>query len=202
MSTPSESSRPEDASEYRGMLCLEGEWGEDLTDHRTVQPLVAYVASISDCDYLHRRVQNTAGLLDLVDRWCQDEALTTYGILYIAAHGGAGSVCLGSYSDPETDVTLDQLEGVIDGRGAGGIIYLGACSVVRQEEDVRHFVSRTGLSAVAGYTADVDFVLSSAVDLIALNALSQYAAAGWARRHIEKQVPHLVERLGFRIIKA
>lgn len=179
-------------------MCLEGEWVDALTDRKTVQPLVAYVSSITPCDYVHRRVQDTETLLSLVDRWCVDEDLQTFGILYITAHGAPGSLWL---DDDDGEVTLDRLGETIDGRGEGGILYLGSCSVVADEAATKRFAQRAGLSAVVGYTESVDFAAGSAVDLLALYALNKYARAGNASNYISRQMPGLVDEMGFRVIR-
>jgi hypothetical protein len=92
-----------------------------------------------------------------------------------------GGICVG-----DETATLERLGEHLDGQLDECVIYFGSCSVMgTNEDDIDALLERTGASAAMGYTEDVDWVDSAAMDLIALGQLAYYEKLGNALNRLE-----------------
>lgn len=178
-----------------GIFCIEGTWSPKLTDSTSVLPLLTYIRGISGIPYIHRYVETVEGLENLILRWPQKQ-YAHYTLGYLGFHGTPGCLNVG-----RRQLSLARLGELLEGRGEGKTIYFGSCSVLDAPDgELRDFVRQTGVRAVAGYVAAVDWFESSAVDLLLIDALDQYERLPYAERWLWRSAPDLLRRLGFKMI--
>ncbi len=97
-------------------------------------------------------------------------------------------------------VTLEKLGEILNGMCSGKILYFGSCSVLRAtDERLDAFCSLTGSPCVVGFTRDVDWIASAALDLILLQAIATRKDPDAVRRALEQQFAGLSTALGLRV---
>jgi hypothetical protein len=136
----------------------------------------------------------------LVDSW-QKARYREYGILYLAFHGRPGELVI----DGDVTMSIEELGERIRFRKRQRIVYFGSCSVLRGDiRPLKTFLERSGTKAVCGYTTDVDWMMSAALDLVAINELQKYSSThrglAAAERSIRASTRALSGRLGFRMV--
>jgi hypothetical protein len=118
----------------------------------------------------------------------------SYRILYLAFHGSMGEIHLAD----GTAVGLPYLAHLMGGRFTDWIVHFGSCGTIgADDEELEGFVRKAGVAAVMGYTKDVDWVESAAMDLILLSVMQKYVDMNALVRRIKRDYPGLVGRLGF-----
>src|SRR5262245_22308973 len=76
------------------ILCLEGEWsGEDLTDERTVLPMLQLLQAANEATFIHRRVGTKQQLLHYLRLWFKEQL--DFYTLYLGFHGSEGELAVG-----------------------------------------------------------------------------------------------------------
>jgi hypothetical protein len=121
----------------------------------------------------------------------------SYDILYLAFHGAPGQF----YLADDTAVSLEALQDYMATRFSDWIIHFGCCSTIRvASERLQDFVATTQVKMIMGYTKDVDWIESSAMDLLIFQALQQYVDLHACWRHLQKSYPDLVARTGLNVV--
>lgn len=177
-----------------GVFLLEGQWTPKLTGTDSVLPLITYMRGIGMISSMaHRYVDTTEGLLQAARQWGQKQ-YDHLQLGYFGFHGDPGALRLG-----RTLVPLDDLAEVLRARCGNRIIYFGSCSVFAGKADeTEHFLKITGARAVIGYTRDVEWVESSAFDLLLFDALTRYQRLRPAETWLRTTHRDFCDRLGLR----
>lgn len=153
-----------------GIFCLEGEWETDLTDRRSVLPLLDMLERLGVAPYIHRDFGTEDELARYLRIW--GNGYRDFPVLYLASHGDRGVVACG-----DGDIDLPTIASLI-GRGAAGrTVYFGSCLTAYYAEDLKAFVGQTHAAAVVGYRKTVDWLESSAFDLLLLERLTRGTGA-------------------------
>lgn len=189
-----------------GILCLEGDWSRDLAKAASVEPMLRLLTHWNPhyVPYIHRNVSTPDGLKNYLTRWLT-RRYNRYPILYIACHGTPGVVCLDHDCRVGYQVSLDSLEETLAGRCQGRVLYFGSCGTLRTpSERLETFLRTTGALAVLGYARDVDWLSSTAFELLVLGAMQRFGMTtrgmGAVRRQISRQAAGLEEELSFRML--
>ena len=184
---------PRTDSYAKNIACLESLWNNDLEDRWSVRPILDVVANTYDLKLAHLTC-NTEPEFSFNLRMFGKRR--SYGILYLAFHGSPGAL----YLADETELTLEALQELMASRFTDWIIHFGSCSTIAvPRQRLRSFVAETQVSMVMGYTKDIDWIESSAFDLILFQALQQYVDMGAFWRHITGAYPDLIERTGLTV---
>ena len=176
-----------------GVFCVEGQWDDNLTDRLSVRPALELLERLGAIQFIHKDVATVAELDYFLDRWTM-KSYRPYAVGYFAMHGTPSKLSLsGRHS-----VTLHHIAQQLDGRCAGRRLYFGSCSVMNAPDHaLRDFLKVTRAELVCGYTKEVDWVESAALDVGLLADLAEgtqrtlLAKAHWRA---------LTEKLGFRIL--
>ena len=191
-------SRPRPSPKY--IFCIEGNWDSSLAQRTTVRPVLELLEAHAGVKYIYRDCSTRNELDFLLDKWRQ-KGYGDYKILYLAFHGQPGRIII----DSRSTVTLDELAESMPCRTSRRLIYFGACSVMRVDKRViRRFIHSAGVRAACGYTTDVDWIPSTALDLIAMNELQRFSftrpGLQAAEKSIRENTRRLAGRLGFRMV--
>ena len=120
----------------------------------------------------HRKAINGDELLTHVKEWAGGEDWV-YSILYFWGHGSPNALWLGDEGNDQ--VSLDQISKVItdtwdwEETGRAGLVHFGACSTMRLTDD--KFLRASGVAAVSGYRADVDWIDSLAFEMLYMSRI-------------------------------
>jgi len=178
-----------------GVMCLEGEWTRDLTDHSSVRPSLELLERLEVIDFAHRDVATVPELTEYLNRWTLKKH-QRYGVLYLAVQGSPGPVMIG-----DSRLSLDDLAVPLERRCRGRVIYFGRCSSIDLEDQTLDaFLRRTRARAVCGYSTEVDWGESAAFDLLLLGSLARYKRIDAPFRYLDRQHGQFVKRLRFKAI--
>jgi hypothetical protein len=110
-----------------------------------------------------------------------------FGILYLAAHGLRGQIELDGGL-----ITLEELSGMMKRRYEGWAVHFGSCLVMGAPlSDIKAFKRETGAALVSGYEFAVEWIQSSAFEMIWLSVLIQ------GKNRLPKYGNSLAETTGF-----
>lgn len=147
----------------KGIFCIEGSWEKDHRDKKSVIKVLEFLECIEDVKSITKQCHNPLTLKELLS----DSMLTKYSkyaIIYLAFHGSPGEIFVGKRNQT---VTLDEIADIIGNKANGKIIHFGCCSTLDMDGwAIRRFLKKTNALAVSGYTEDIDFLQSTAFDLL------------------------------------
>jgi hypothetical protein len=136
-----------------------------------------------------------------------------YPILYLAFHGGKGSLLLHKRSGGtgsrilEDELKLGQLGEMLGPRCQGRVLFLAGCRTLYPHGHVlRSLCRRTGALAIIGYRAEVTWLRATAFEAIVLASLAEVSmtrrGVEAAKRNIEAEAGSLARELEFTIVTA
>lgn len=153
-------------TETKNVFCLEGLWDNNLKKRSTIEPVLQLLESRQTSKYIHKNCATTTELEFYLERWSL-KAYSDYPILYLAFHGTENLVHL-----VDRAITLDKLAEILEDKCSGRIIIIGSCSTMNiDKRHLKNFVIKTDALALFGYKTDVDWVKSTANDLLVFEAL-------------------------------
>lgn len=170
---------------------MESLYDDNVESRLSMQPILDVISKIYkvkvthlSCNTLHEFEFN----LNVIRRSRKS------GVLYLAFHGASDCISL-----PDgRKLSFDELAELMGQRFKNWVVHFGSCSTCNvDQERLREFRELTGVAAVTGYTKDIDWIDSAALDLVVLRWLQEYKDMSAMRRRIEKDYPDFVERLGF-----
>lgn len=185
---------PRAASYTKQIACIESlSYREERLSAR---PLLEYVASVQSVRLSYQPC-DTEG--ELVDGLRTLARLRNDGILYLALHGNPGLIQLAD----GTELTLEDLTEHLGTRFAGWVLHFGSCSTLRASpERLAAFTEATGIPLLLGYRKTVDWMESSAMDLLIFQALQQYVDLHACWRFLERQYSSLIDCTGLGVYHA
>jgi len=185
-----------------GVLCLETYYSSEPHDRSTVRGLLEVLETNSNVSVVHRHVAERDDFEWYIENyWVADPR---YDVLYVASHGKGGSIS----DENDAKMSYQWLRNRIATKGGGRVVYLSGCETLQVSEQVlTRFTEATRAAAVAGYTKNVDWLESAAMDLIALGALAERgpgATGVWRSspaetlQNVEREHAGFAARLGWR----
>lgn len=187
----------------KGIFCLEGDWDNDLRSKRSIMPVLELLHRSNDPPVLsiRRDIGTIAEFEHYLKKWSQ-QRYSQYPLLYLAFHGDPGILYMG---DRGTHVDLDWLEEKLAGRCNGCIVHFGSCGTLDTHgKRLYRFMRNTRALAVCGYKTSVDWMLSTAFEIILLSAFQKNALtrAGIRAAHnrIKREASGLIRDLKFSLL--
>jgi len=176
-----------------GIFCVEGAWSPKLTSRASVRDLLELLEKVDGIPFIHHPVDTVDGLLDALRRWNQKQ-YARYSLGYFAFHGEPGRIQIGRRS-----VSLEELGEALRG-SSDKILYFGSCSVLRVPgHDLDAFCDLSGSPCIIGFTQDVGWLESAALDLILLDAIARRRDPRDVRQWLVEEFRGLADRLGLRV---
>ena len=107
-------------------------------------------------------------LIYFLNRFKSKSVQDKFPILYFGFHGLKECICL---AGKET-FTLTELGDVLENSAKGKVLYFASCDTVNiDERKIKKLLEKTGAIAAIGYKMDIDWMQSTAFDLLVLDAL-------------------------------
>ena len=177
------------------VLCLEGEWEKsDPLDRLSIEPSLHLLELQRYMRLVHRNV-NTVEELDYHIAGMTHRRRRRYEVLYLAFHGSATGIDLGS-----STVSLTDLADKLRHQDSGFVVYFASCGVLDAEPTaLKTFCRESGAKAIAGYTRDVDWIESAAFELLMLSSLLETTNTTPLHDRMVREHPRLTTKLGFRM---
>jgi hypothetical protein len=160
---------------HKGIFCLEGDWWNNLKKPSSVEPILELLAKSDGyrVPYVHLNVGDRRSLDLYLAKWTQ-KGFRDHPILYLAFHGNAGGIQVGDRRVPDNTVTLKALGELLEGKCKNRVIFFGSCETVNVHgKRLNTFLKQTGALAVCGYCGNVDWMLSTAFELLVLAYLQE-----------------------------
>ncbi|OGP88424.1 MAG: hypothetical protein A2157_07450 [Deltaproteobacteria bacterium RBG_16_47_11] len=151
----------------KNIVCLESFWNHDIENRLSVAPIL---------ELLSRRNGIKSTLLtcntqeELGHNLNLFKKKKDYGILYLAFHGKPGKIILDGSS-----VDMETLAGFMGKSFSHWIVYFGNCATINvKERRIFNFMKSTGILMLMGYDRPIDWLSSTALDLLLLDCLQYY----------------------------
>ncbi|KPJ60892.1 MAG: hypothetical protein AMJ46_04140 [Latescibacteria bacterium DG_63] len=157
----------------KGIFCMEGLWNPDLRAGSTVRPLLEMLRLNEEIDYIHREYATREELEFYLLKWIQKK-YDAYPILYLASHGKEGGIQLGKelYS-------VEALADLMAGKCVNRLIMFSSCSTMNiSTQQLELVLEKSGALAVCGYRVDVDWLRSTAFELLLLSKMQDNEFSG------------------------
>lgn len=178
------------SSRKRNIACLESLWTNRVENRLNVVPMLEVISRSWNARFSHLTCNTREELKYNLNLLCR----RNYGILYFAFHGSPGVIKL--HGDK---ITLEELAEMMNCRFSNWIIHFGTCATIRKEKAVHKFVEQTNVSLVTGFTRVVDWIESSAFELLLFQAFHTYKSPKVVCRSLMNKYPDLAELTGFKV---
>lgn len=193
-------------AEHTGIAVIESKWFEDSNvSVRGLFELVADLATGTPHAYHYEMASSEVALKEAIPRVAKDNACR---YLCLAMHGNERGLQLIN-DDQVTRTELKNLLVRIKGHRGAKLagIHMASCIFGTQDIAEKLFSTPTELRWMAGYTKEVEWIESSALDLLFFNylaspddpSLTEIQKIHAVARKLSENVCGLVEKLGFGI---
>lgn len=147
----------------RYIYCLEGNWNTNPRSKQNIRSILDILYYSAGIRYVYRKCNTKDEFFEYL-RQFTFKRYKNYRILYIAFHGRPNGIQIG-----RDFVTLSEIADVLEGELADCAVHFGSCSTMRTKRaNIDDFMNRTKTDLVSGYWKQVDFIESTAWDLILL----------------------------------
>ena len=184
----------------KGIYCLEGIWDEDLREKSSVRHILDLLESNKDIEYIYHDCATQEEIEYFTQKWTQKK-YCKYPILYLAFHGEKNKLLLGN----KKTYSLDTLADLLTGKCSNSIIIFGSCSTLALRKNyLTKFLYKTGALAICGYQKDVDWLPSTAFEMLILSQMQENEFSKRGITAIENKVNSLARKfkdeLKFRMV--
>ena len=153
----------------KNIFCLEGEWESDLKHKNSIKSVLDLISKNLEVDFIYRNMGIKDNLFHYLKEFSKD-TYKDYTILYLATHGLQN----GLHTNDDF-VELDEIAEICKGKLKNKIIYFGSCLTLKINDDIiQKFLKKTKALAVCGYKSEVDFLHSTALDILIIEALQNH----------------------------
>jgi len=157
----------------KGIFCIEGMWDPDLRTPSSVEPLLDLLNLNALIDYIHVDCATIVEFEFYISKWMQ-KRYERFPILYLATHGSASELQIGRES-----YSVEKLGELMEGKCENRLIMFSSCSTMRIDKRVlKRFLDRTRALAVCGYRVDVNWLWSTAFELLLLSEIQKNEFSG------------------------
>ncbi len=179
------------------VFCLEGNWRPDLRNRATIRSVLEFLSVNCNLSYIHRDCGTREEFIYYLRRWPQ-KRYEKYAIGYLAFHGQPGSLEI----NKRTYFELEELGEILEDKCAGRILHFGSCNVLDvSPARIQAFLRKTRCLCICGYRQPVDWIASSAFDLLLIDMFQYYKDVDALAKRIFESYRSLVRALHFRIIR-
>ncbi len=182
----------------KSVFCLEGNWTPDLRKRSSVRAVLEFLSANCELDYIHRDCGTIEELAYYLRKWPQ-RRYQGYTIGYMAFHGKPGILQV----DETQHLTLEELGDLLANKCRNRILHFGSCNALDVDrERIVSFLDTTGCLCMCGYRERVDWVSSSAFDILLIDMFQYYRDVDAVERQMQRYYGSLVKKLRFRIFRA
>ena len=178
------------------IYCLEGNWNKHPKSSQSIRPILDLLYTFSKVKYIYHKCPTKEDFIKGLKTFTQ-KRYSNYTVLYIAYHGRKNRIYFGNEY-----ITLKEIANVLEGKLNGKMVHFGSCSTLNTtEKNIIDFIVRTGCSYISGYQKDVEYIDSTAFELLYFEIIQRYNSIKTIKSNIEKKYPTIKESLGFSLSK-
>jgi hypothetical protein len=179
----------------KSILCIEGNWDKGLKNQRSIKKALEYLKEVSKINTNYQTATTETQFFDHI----QEASLkrnSNFEIIYIACHGGKGSV---QFSH-KNEITLEQISSECENKLSGKLLHFGCCSTLRvSPKRIFNFIEATGAKGLAGYSKDIDFHESTFLDMLLFDKYQNIDSLTVLDRQMNKLYDGFIKKLGFKL---
>ncbi len=176
----------------KNIFCLESLWNENVEKKLSVLPLLEVTEKAKNIRFIHLTC-NTVCEFKFNIKFLKRKK--SYQILYLAFHGVAEGIQLAD----GTCLALDELAILMNDDFEDLIVHFSSCNTLKaKEETLVDFVSKTNIRMLSGFTTDVGWTESAALELLYFSSLQQYKNVKYLNAFFQKSYPDLIKLTGFK----
>ncbi len=147
----------------RGIFCIETVWYGD-EDRTSCRPMLQLLEDLYEVPYICRDAVTKEELFFYLTTWKVNK--NDYPILYLGFHGEEGKIWLKTADGCDCYAGYEVIGAQLEEACHGGLVHFASCSSMNLANvELDRFLGQTNASAVSGYTQDVDFGDSIALEL-------------------------------------
>lgn len=178
----------------RHIFCLEGNWNKHPHSNQSIKPILELLFTFSKIKYVYHKCPTKEDFIQGLQTFTQ-KRYSNYTILYIAYHGRRNRIYFG-----KEYITLKEIADVLEDKLNGKIVHFGSCSTLNTtEKNITNFIKRTGCSFISGYKKDVEYIDSTAFELLYLNIIGLYHQQQTVAKIITSKYQSLITKLKFKM---
>jgi len=145
----------------KNIYCLEGNWSNHPNSKQSIKPILDLLNTTYKVKYIYKRCLTKNDFLLHLEKFTY-KRYKNYPILYLAFHGRKNKILIGNEY-----ITLKEISNVLEGKLAGKFVHFGSCSTLgTSERNISSFISNTKCNFISGYLKDVDYIESTAFELL------------------------------------
>lgn len=178
------------------IYCLEGNWNKNPKSHQSVKPMLELLRTFSGVKYIYHKCNTKEEFFYRLQQFTKG-TYKNYTILYLAFHGRTNRIIVENQF-----ITLKDIATALEGKLTDKIVHFGSCSTLRMsEKNIQDFITTTNGLFISGYRKDVDFIASTAFELLYFDLLQKYKSVRKIDSEIFSLSPQLTEdKLKFKIV--
>lgn len=154
------------------IYCLEGMWNDyNLKDKSTIIPMLDLLYKNSYCDYIYHDCATKDEFQFFITKWAKSVTVSNkFPIIYLACHGKSEKIFL----NRQDYITLDEIAELLQDKCHRKVFYFASCSTLSvSKRKIQDFLAKTGAIAAIGYRKEVEWLISTACELLVLEALQK-----------------------------
>lgn len=175
------------------IYCLEGNWNKNPRSHQSIKPILDLLRTVSGVKYIYHKCNTKEEFFYRLQQFTT-KTYKNYAVLYLAFHGRTNRIEIENQY-----ITLKEIANALEGKLADKIVHFGSCSTLRtSDKNIQDFISTTNCKFISGYRKDVDFIASTAFELLYFDLLQKYKPVKRINSKLSKLHSHLLDsRLEF-----
>lgn len=179
-------------TQERFIYCLEGNWNKHPKSSQSIKPILDLLYISSKVKYIYRKCPTKDDFIKGLQIFTQ-KRYSNYTVLYIAYHGHRNRIYFGNEY-----ITLKEISNILKNKLNGKIVHFGSCSTLNiPNKSITNFITSTGCYVISGYKKNVEYIDSSAFDLIYFKILQCHKNFKAIKSNIDKRYPTIKNNLGF-----
>lgn len=176
----------------KNIVCLESLWDDDIENRLSVAPILELLSKRNGIKVTLLTCNTKEELGHNLNLFKKKKR---FGILYLAFHGKPGKIILDGSS-----VDIEMLAGFMGKGFSNRIVCFGSCATLNVKKDrIFNFMNSTGILMVMGYNRYVDWLASTATDLLLLDSLQFYKDMRKFWSSFRKNYQEMTEIIGLRM---
>ncbi|MFT4169803.1 MAG: hypothetical protein QM653_11865 [Dysgonomonas sp.] len=178
------------------IYCLEGNWNKNPRSHQSIKPILDLLRTVSGVKYIYYKCNTQKDFFYRLQQFTKG-TYKNYSVLYLAFHGRTNRIEVENQY-----ITLKKIAMALEGKLADKIVHFGSCSTLRtSEKNIQDFITTTNCQFISGYCKDVDFIASTAFELLYFDLLQKYKSVRKIDSEIFSLSPQLADnKLRFSLI--
>ena len=167
----------------KGIFCLEGLWYDDLRKRSTVKPILELLELNSGIPFLHSDCATEEEFKFYLRKW-KTKKYSQYPILYLAFHGMKNGLLI-----EDKLITLEEFGELLKGKCKNRIIVFASCNTMSvDKKTLQDFMKKTQALAICGYKLIVQWISSTAFELMLLSLMQDNVFDGRGIEAIKNKI--------------